>query len=202
MKLHEEEKERNVVEYEEDEHAALEQVLIGLLKKDQSELALRCVVCDNEDAATNFILTCGHAWCYSCLIHWMKGAIHDEEQYPVECCYEWGVDAERAKEIPALKDVVEEYEHKAIEWGTSNRTYCANPHCARFLGGEEGTDLHCNICNISTCVQCKSGLHTGQACPKDPETERILQMAEFEKWRRCPKCLNVVIKAEGCDALV
>ncbi|KAF4344091.1 IBR domain protein [Fusarium beomiforme] len=70
-------------------------------------------------------------------------------------------------------------------------------------GSQSGTSIeagvaNCTRCNKKTCLNCMSDAHSG-VCADDPESERVLRLAEQHGWRRCEQCRRVVELAHGCS---
>ena len=57
----------------------------------------------------------------------------------------------------------------------------------------------CSSCNTKVCVLCNSKFHTKRECPKDEETNRLVEMAKEKGWQRCYSCKAVVELKEGCN---
>jgi hypothetical protein len=173
-----------------------------------------------------FEMPCGsrHHICHDCLERILKEATHSQKTYPARCC-SFGEAAqpldleclqnrpelmETIEHMPKLVDIMEKYKLKAVEWETLDRTYCAKPHCAKFLNPRPATEdhvlptadaengtLYCEGCKINTCVDCKSEAHPGHPCPRDPETEMVKQLELKKGGKFCPTCNLLVGKEEG-----
>jgi hypothetical protein len=86
------------------------------------------------------------------------------------------------------------------------RIFCPNASCGEFIPPLSNPDprhpfeVACTYCNTRVCCMCKQAAHqTGQDCPEDHESERVLEMGEKVGWRRCYKCRMLVELAQGCS---
>lgn len=102
-------------------------------------------------------------------------------------------------------DIIRDYEAKKIEYGTLDRTYCANKVCSVFIVKEyiRGHKAFCvkSPCNTITCTECKSEWHDG-ACPRDQNQELLLAKAQSQGWKRCAKCGALIEHVDGCHRMI
>ncbi|KAI9317479.1 hypothetical protein BX666DRAFT_1626580 [Dichotomocladium elegans] len=79
-------------------------------------------------------------------------------------------------------------------------------------GKEPSCYAACYACQRDICLDCELPAHNdGGKCSKQrqggwrrqtPETfSELYQVAQREGWARCPHCMHVVIKAEGCNLI-
>lgn len=125
---------------------------------------------------------------------------------PPTCC--------NAEHIPLLK--VERlfddkfkrlWNKKYQEYTTANRLYCPTRGCGEWVKPSKiRMDLtygrkyaRCSRCNTKICVLCSAKFHTRRECPRDEETNRLVEMAKEKGWQRCYNCRAVVELKEGCN---
>ena len=134
---------------------------------------------------------CQHHYCRDCIVQLFNLVITDETLFPPRCC---------RQQIPVSSvrhflgtELAARFQRKAIEYGTTDRTYCHDPSCASFIepGRIQGSTGRCPRCQRSTCTLCKKRIHAGD-CLRDDGLEEALALAEQERWRRCGNCQNMV----------
>lgn len=151
-------------------------------------------------------LGCGHRMCHSCLKRQFTLSVSDPKHMPPTCC--------SAEHIP-LKYVERlfddkfkrQWNKKYEEYTTSNRLYCPKRGCGEWIKpGRIKMDLtygkkyaRCGRCDTKVCVLCNAKFHTRRECPKDEETNRLVEMAKEKGWQRCYNCRAVVELKEGCN---
>ncbi|EDO03361.1 hypothetical protein SS1G_05842 [Sclerotinia sclerotiorum 1980 UF-70] len=90
---------------------------------------------------------------------------------------------------------------KAKEYGSTDRTYCANTDCLAFITKKsiQGNKAFCtkSPCDTVSCVKCKGKWHEGD-CPADEALEMVLAEAKKHSWKRCAKCGALIEHTEGC----
>ncbi|RAH80840.1 hypothetical protein BO86DRAFT_419760 [Aspergillus japonicus CBS 114.51] len=87
-----------------------------------------------------------------------------------------------------------------VEFTTTDRIYCSNLDCGRFIPPAQITFnlAHCLACDKMTCSTCKSVFHQGEDCPEDMALAATLDLARSEGWQRCFSCRAVVQLGVGC----
>ena len=106
-----------------------------------------CMICLAINAPLDSkALRCGHVMCRDCVQMRFKMAIHHECSYPPKCCYIIPVE-----EVESLLDEasIQLYQKKEIEYQSTNRTYCHNWACQKFVPPEQIT------CGVAPCEDCK-----------------------------------------------
>jgi hypothetical protein len=86
------------------------------------------------------------------------------------------------------------------EFTSTNRLYCHNPDCGKFIRSDqirEGQRGECLQCGEMTCVHCKCAFHLG-ACENDENHNALLALANDQNWKICYKCKNIVELTKGC----
>ncbi|KAG4254461.1 hypothetical protein FPRO04_11457 [Fusarium proliferatum] len=157
-----------------------------------------CLYCREEIPEDEvFEALCSHVMCQPCLIRSIHTALKEESLFPPKCC---------GQVIPVdhtnafiTEELLTEYENKRDEFETANRTYCSDRACSAFipLSSIHAGIAHCTRCEKRTCLNCLSEAHEG-ACTDDPESQRVVRLAEEEGWRRCEQCKNIVELTYGC----
>ncbi|TDZ20541.1 hypothetical protein Cob_v006699 [Colletotrichum orbiculare MAFF 240422] len=96
--------------------------------------------------------------------------------------------------------LIGEFQAKAVEFSTPNRTYCHKPTCSTFIPKEFIKDdiAFCQRCGYRTCVMCKGAEHKNQDCAQDTLTQSLLQVAAANGWQRCLSCRRIVELDHGC----
>ncbi|KAF1959500.1 hypothetical protein CC80DRAFT_405467 [Byssothecium circinans] len=151
-------------------------------------------------------LGCGHRMCHSCLKRQFTLSVSDPQHMPPTCC--------NAEHIP-LKYVERLFDDKFKrlwnkkyqEYTTANRLYCPMKSCGEWIKPSKirmdrtygRKYARCGRCNTKVCVLCNSRFHTRRECPRDEETNRLVQMAKEKGWQRCYNCKAVVELKEGCN---
>ena len=105
------------------------------------------------------------------------------------------------------------YRAACLEYGTpaEDRVYCPTLKCSTFLGSAaasnssrvgQGRTLTCQTCNIAVCVECREKVHPGEGCQESKDLQKTIQLAEEQKWMKCPKCRQIVERTAGCNHMV
>ncbi|TAQ83584.1 hypothetical protein B7494_g8091 [Chlorociboria aeruginascens] len=121
---------------------------------------MKCLVCqEDEDASDTIELICGHSFCRDCLPEVFRHAMNFEAHFPASCC---DFPISRGAVRPFLtRELEREYEAKAIEFKTPNRTYCHDSHCGAFILEIREGKAKCPKCGKVTCAECKEKEHMG-----------------------------------------
>ena len=174
-----------------------------------------CPVCyDSIDQP--YRLACGHAYCYSCLRHFLL-TTSDTKQFPMSCM---GDEATCGVPIPLpvvqrflvpaqFKRLLEVSFLDYIGRNPDNFRYCTTPDCPELYSLEfDSADgiFRCPSCFASICVSCRED-HDGFTCGewrihRDPEAqERMLEgWAEgSQNVKKCPRCRILIEKNGGCN---
>ncbi|KAJ8066632.1 hypothetical protein OCU04_005680 [Sclerotinia nivalis] len=167
-------------------------------KKSTSQF--QCTIChEQRDVQQTAVLMCGCVYCSSCIKIRFTLAIEAEYMFPAECC-EQTMDLSYIRHFLSA-DILRNYEVKAIEYGSTDRTYCANTDCLAFIVKEsiQGNKAFCtnSPCDTVTCVKCKGKWHEGD-CPADEALQLVLAEAEKFSWKRCAECGTLIEHKEGC----
>lgn len=164
-----------------------------------SDLKRQCASCLETKHGVQ--VPCGDHYCRQCTVHLFTDLLQDESLFPVRCC---------RQDIPLSlvhhylgSDLARRVEKKAIEYGSTNRTYCHVASCATFIdpGHIHQSTGTCprEQCRSQTCVLCKTAAHDGNCPPRDDGLEQALQLAQANGWQQCERCQNVVELGYGCN---
>lgn len=160
-----------------------------------------CCSCRDDFPSQEVVrLRCKHLYCIECLRMLTLNSMTDMSLFPPRCCNEPIPFHVITEHLTAQEQ--EDLQHKAIEYGTKNKTYCSNQQCGRFAIEVAQDRAECFRCGQSTCTLCKNAYHTAGDCPKDPDINATLQLAATQRWRRCPSCQHVVELARGCNHII
>ena len=100
---------------------------------------------------------------------------------------------------------------KYEEYMTSNRLYCPAKGCGEWIkpsnvyldlsSGATGGRRYgkCSRCKTKVCVICNGKWHRTRDCPKDADTQRLMDTAKEKGWQRCYNCAAMVELKEGCN---
>jgi len=169
---------------------------------------------DNIDQP--YRLACGHAYCYSCLRHFLL-TTSNTKQFHLSCM---GNETKCGHLIPLpviqrflvpaqFKRLLEVSFLDHIGRNPDSFRYCTTPDCPELYSlKSDSADgiFRCPSCFASVCVACRED-HDGFSCGewrihRDPEAqERLLEgWAEGnQNVKKCPKCKNFVEKNGGCN---
>ena len=172
--------------------ASREDSIIGLKKS--------CVVCEEPvEYFTAVYAPCGHDYCHVCIKEYFYKAAQDESLYPPSCCGE--IIPMDLAEVFFTNEFIAYFEAKAVEWSSSNRTYCARKTCGAFVPPTdiEGDVAICTNCGFYTCTFCKEQNHEGRDCPNDEALQNLIETARLVGWQRCNRCKRFVELTQGCN---
>ncbi|KAM2313855.1 hypothetical protein ACFX1S_026954 [Malus domestica] len=180
-----------------------------------SQVPTVCTICvEHKEAHDRFDLkNCSHAYCTDCIVNYVASKLQDnitsircpvpncigllEPEYcrpilPPEVFYRWG---------SALCE--------AVILG-SEKFYCPYKDCSAILI-DDGTEVVrqsvCPNCWRMFCAQSKAPWHEGIKCEeflklnkdeREKEDIMLMDLAQKQQWRRCPKCRFYVEKSVGC----
>jgi hypothetical protein len=178
-------------------------------RKDRDEeKRVDCLVCMNDDLplSKTVKLACGHRMCYGCLKRQFTLSVKDPAHMPPRCCTSEHIPLKYADRLFDDKFKVQ-WNKKFQEYTTANRLYCPTKGCGQWIKPSKikmdptygRKYARCSTCNTKVCVLCNSKFHTKRECPKDEETNRLVEMAKEKGWQRCYSCKAVVELKEGCN---
>ncbi|KAF5672808.1 arylsulfatase [Fusarium circinatum] len=140
---------------------------------------------------------CSHVMCQPCLVRSIRTVMKDESIFPPKCCGQ--AIPVNATNVFITGELLAQFEDKREEFETTKRTYCSDRTCSAFIPTrliEDGI-ARCTRCEKKTCLNCLSEAHDG-TCTDDPESQRVIRLAEEKGWRRCEQCKNMVELDHGC----
>ncbi|KAK1974310.1 IBR finger domain-containing protein [Colletotrichum cereale] len=142
---------------------------------------------------------CSHEYCRDCLLKLFETSLKDESLFPPRCCGQPIHVNDYRRFLPST--LVREFQAKAVELSTPNRTYCHKPTCSTFIPKEFTKDdiAVCQRCKYRTCAMCKGAEHKDQDCAQDSLTQDVLQIAAANGWQRCFSCRSIVELEHGCN---
>ncbi|KAL1799796.1 hypothetical protein ACET3X_000138 [Alternaria dauci] len=155
------------------------------------EKRVDCLVCMNDDLplSKTVKLACGHRMCYGCLKRQFTLSVKDPAHMPPRCCTSEHIPLKYADRLFDDKFKVQ-WNKKFQEYTTANRLYCPTKGCGQWIKPSK-------IKMDPTYGRNK--FHTKRECPKDEETNRLVEMAKEKGWQRCYSCKAVVELKEGCN---
>jgi hypothetical protein len=123
---------------------------------------------------------------------------------PPKCCT---ADVIPLKHVEKLFDnnFKKNWNLKFQEYTTKNRIYCPARRCGEWIKPgnihkEDGRKYgKCGRCKTKVCCLCNGKWHGTKDCPKDEETNRLLETAKQAGWQRCYSCRTMVELKEGCN---
>ncbi|OBT86270.1 hypothetical protein VE02_05569 [Pseudogymnoascus sp. 03VT05] len=177
------------------------------IKEEEPVKLVECLTCLSDDIPRrkSAKLKCGHRMCHSCLRRIFKLSVTDPAHMPPKCCT---VDCIPLKHVDKLFDIAFKklWNRKFQEYTTKNRIYCPSRRCGEWIkpgnyqdDGKGGRYGKCGRCKTKVCVLCNGKWHGRKECPRDEETNRLLEAAKEAGWQRCYSCRTMVELKEGCN---
>ncbi|KAF3913683.1 hypothetical protein AA313_de0201765 [Arthrobotrys entomopaga] len=156
-----------------------------------------CEICgDKVPVYESTKLPCKHRHCNTCLRQNFQMVVDNPTAWPARCCKP--LDHSIASAVLPAEEFAKFLDVKRVKEGMSS-TSCYG--CGELVPSTDiigGSSAFCAKCDRVTCVHCAKAQHEG-ACMMDPETEKLLQVAQGKKWSRCPNCSNMVERNTGCN---
>jgi hypothetical protein len=141
-----------------------------------------------------------HHYCIECLRNMVTRASREEAYYPPRCCKQ-PIPLDKFKKYLTSEEL-DAISSASVEFSTTNRVYCSNRQCSRFIYPERvepGLDrATCGHCNQLTCSICKNPYHPDIDCPEDQAAQQAQELARQEGWQSCPDCHRLVDLMSGC----
>lgn len=140
----------------------------------------------------------GHVFCTACLRNLFLLSISNEDIFPPKCCEKkisFSLVAEHFTPSEAKR-----FSNAQIEYSTQNRVYCFRSGCGCFIPRKESysDQAECPNCYNKTCIYCKKAAHKGD-CPKDESLNKLVALANQNRWTRCFQCRSIVERSQGCN---
>lgn len=169
--------------------------------KKLSQYSVECVACgENIHPKDAVSLSCNHIYCKVCLQSLFVRATTDESLFPPKCCRQ-PIDLSLTKTILSAEELIE-FEEAKIEFTTTNRIYCAEVDCGKFIPPHNVYPNRecavCTKCEAETCVHCKKLAHEGE-CAADEALQGVLTLATGQGWQRCQGCNTMIERDHGCN---
>lgn len=145
--------------------------------------------------------TSNHRYCISCMKYLFLRASKEEAYYPPRCC-------RQPLPLPLVEKYmtvgeIDAFKSASIEFSTTDRIYCNNHQCERFIPPERTeagiNRATCRNCGQSTCSVCKNAYHNDTNCPDDPALRQTQELARGEGWQSCPACRRLIDLTSGCN---
>lgn len=164
-----------------------------------SSPSMICCTCYEHFRPSDAIrLKCNDIFCRGCLRRLIMKSLEDKTMFPPKCHRE----ALSQQMIAGLlsQDELADFKDTEIEMSCSNRTYCSNSKCGKFIPPSNiiADRASCARCRASTCTNCRNEYHEDD-CPEDPLLQATLALAADQKWQRCYACQAIAILAKGCN---
>lgn len=147
---------------------------------------VECQAClESCHAGERLHVACGCCYCASCVVRFFEAAITDTSAGLPRCCNKAALDVSRARQF-MTSEMAARVDLKIGELNDTNRIYCANGSCARYLPRTnlKNGAVYCGQCKHSTCVLCRLPDHKG-ACIKATDAqgyEQLEELADFGRW--------------------
>ncbi|KZV70809.1 hypothetical protein PENSPDRAFT_685099 [Peniophora sp. CONT] len=178
-----------------------------------------CPICfDNVSAPIR--LGCGHAYCSTCLRHFVTSAA-DSDKFPLVCM---GNEAhcnvpisipsiERFLSQPLFTRLLEVTFRAYISQRPLELKYCRTPDCEQIYrvtpqDGPRPVPAQCPACLSVVCPGCHEDGHEGLTCQEQrvrsspAEQERLIDeyiAHQGGRVKRCPQCRVLMEKIDGCN---
>lgn len=163
------------------------------------QLKVECIVCgESIHPHATVRLVCGDVYCKSCLKSFFIRAAKDESLFPPKC-HRQPIDISTIEAGFSVEEL-NAYRSAELEFTSTDRVYCADPECAKFIPMQQRTPdcASCEACNGRTCMRCKALAHDGD-CPTDEARQSLINFADEQGWKSCFGCGEMVFRYEGCD---
>lgn len=163
------------------------------------QLKVECSVCgDSVHPHTTVRLACNDVYCKTCLISFFLRVTKDETLFPPKC-HGKPIDFSTVEAYLSAEELAT-YRNAELEYTSTDRAYCAEPRCAKFIPPENRHPDYasCANCGAGTCLHCKALAHDG-ICPEDESRKSLVQFADEQGWKSCFGCGEMVFRYEGCD---
>jgi hypothetical protein len=144
------------------------------------------------------VLACDHFYCHGCIVTLFVHAMNDESSFPPHCCQ--NIEFEKFARYLSEQQI-EAFNNATIEFSTTDRTYCSNALCQKFIlpATIHDSKADCVDCHTSSCSICKFGYHDNADCPADTALHVLKELAKTQSWQRCDKCKAMVDLTFGCN---
>lgn len=142
--------------------------------------------------------------CNSCLKRIFRLSVKDPQHMPPKCCTADFIPLQHVDKL-FNNNFKKLWNTKFAEYSTKNRIYCPARKCGEWIRPanihkEDGRKYgKCGQCKTKVCCLCNGKWHGSKECPKDEETNKLLETAKQAGWQRCYSCRTMVELKEGCN---
>ncbi|KAH6662695.1 ariadne RING finger [Halenospora varia] len=143
-------------------------------------------------------LVCSDVYCKPCLKSFFLHVAKDKSLFPPKC-HRQPINISTIK-ADFLVEELTAYRSAELEFTSTDRVYCADPECAKFIPIPQRTSdcASCKACSAGTCMHCKALAHDG-GCLADEARQSLINFADEQGWKPCFGCGEMVFRYEGCD---
>ncbi|KAI9050591.1 hypothetical protein LZ554_005752 [Drepanopeziza brunnea f. sp. 'monogermtubi'] len=178
----------------------------GVPPHNEPEKLIECLICLSDDIprSKSAKLKCGHRMCHSCLKRSFRLSVTDPAHMPPKCCSAEHIPLKHVEKLFNI-EFKKTWNRKFQEFSTKNRIYCPARRCGEWIKPanmhkEDGKKYgKCGQCRTKVCCACNGKWHGARDCPKDEETNKLLETAKKAGWQRCYSCRTMVELKEGCN---
>ena len=164
-----------------------------------TQLKVECSVCGETFYPHATVrLVCNDAYCKPCLKSFFLRVAKDESLFP-PTCHRQPIDISTVEADFSVEELTA-YQSAELEFTSTDRLYCANPECAKFIPMQQRIVdcASCEACSAGTCTHYK-GLAHDEGCPIDVTRQSLINFADEQGWKPCFGCGEMVFRYEGCD---
>ncbi|KAH6664600.1 hypothetical protein B0J14DRAFT_493326, partial [Halenospora varia] len=123
---------------------------------------VECSVCgESVHPYATVRLVCSDVYCKPCLKSFFLRVAKDESLFPPKC-HRQPIDISTI-EADFLVEELTAYRSAELEFTSTDRVYCADPECAKFIPMPQRTSdcASCKACSAGTCMHYKALAHDG-----------------------------------------
>lgn len=163
------------------------------------QLKVECIVCGQSVHPHSTVrLVCNDVYCKPCLKSFFLRVTKDESLFPPKC-HRQPIDISTIEADFSVEELTA-YRSAEQEFTSTDRVYCADPECAKFIPMPQRTPdcASCEACSGETCMHCRALAHDGD-CPADEARQGLIDFADEQGWKPCFGCGEMVFRYEGCD---
>lgn len=193
-----------------------------LILVEGEEVKGECSICwekmkvsqSNDDINREYILLCGHSFCFKCLNSLCVMSTYDPSLIlDLSCPWQ---DCGHSLDISEVKHLVDDgtfkdYERNkflAMKQKDPNTRFCPAPDCSALIETDVETFplISCPICKLEYCFHCMRNWHGNEITCEENKLQRDEHdpsIAQFEEWievngaKPCPNCKIIIEKIAG-----
>uniref|UniRef100_A0A453JVZ4 RNA helicase n=1 Tax=Aegilops tauschii subsp. strangulata TaxID=200361 RepID=A0A453JVZ4_AEGTS len=183
---------------------------------DDNELAQdACPICLCETEDPFELESCGHMFCWACLVDQCESAMKSHDGFPV-CCLKTGckkpfliVDLKHLVSNEKLEDLFRASLRTFVESRAGMYRFCPTPDCQSIYQvaapDAETKPFVCGACYVEICTKCHLEYHPFMSCEaykqykEDPDATLLEWRRGKENVKNCPSCGYTIEKSEGCN---